>query len=239
MSVLARLATLLLALALAAGGCVAAPSDDYEPVSVDDASRISADDLALRRDGAERAIREGTLRVRARGCFGVGSGSGFAVAERVLATNRHVVDGADVIQVSTWDGQSIDVEISGIAITNDLAVVATRQPLPESLPQAASPPAGTEIAAVGYPRGNAIDFAWGRVLDYVDGAVFNEAAQTMRVDAHVVEGNSGGPVVDLDGNVVAVVFAIELATGHGLAIPIEMLRSTAVSRGFFTNPSDC
>lgn len=236
----ARVAVVALLTAVLAAACVQAPEAPRADVAPVDTADIQEADLDVRRDGVERRVRDGTLRVRARTCFGVGSGSGFAVADHLLATNRHVVAGADVVQLSTWDGTSIDVEITGVAVHDDLAVVSTRQPLPELLPQTDSPDPGAEVAVVGYPGGDAIEFSWGRVRDYVDGKPFGRSTDTMRVDARVELGNSGGPLVDRKGNVVGVVFAIEVATGHGLVIPIESLQAAARrSDSFLANPSPC
>ena len=52
----------------------------------------------------------------------------------------------------------------------------------------------------------------------------------MRLTAHVEPGSSGSPVLDEQGRVVGIVYAIELATGLALAIPIDTLR-TLVDRG--------
>lgn len=233
-SVPERLAAL--AVAVLTAGCVAAPSGGYRAAEIRTAPDAT---VALRADGVERIVRQGTLRVRARGCVGVGSGSGFAIAERVLATNRHVVAGADVLQVSTWDGRSFDVAVSGVAVANDLAVVVVEGDLPQTLEPGEPPPAGAHVTAVGYPGGDAIDFAPGRVLDYLDGRPFEQRSTTMRVSSRVIPGNSGGPLVDAEGRVVGIVFALEVATGHGLAIPIDALVDDMQSDGFFENTPGC
>jgi S1-C subfamily serine protease len=58
----------------------------------------------------------------------------------------------------------------------------------------------------------------------------------MRLSARVQPGNSGGPVLDRKGKIVAVVFALELATEYGLAIPADTLRSLARTGGFESVP---
>jgi S1-C subfamily serine protease len=219
-------------------GCVAAPTQ-YEPVAVSTESRVAPDSVAVRVDGMERHVREATLRVRNRTCLGVGTGSGFAIDDHLLVTNRHVVDGADVLQVSTWQGDTLDVTVNGYALGDDLALVETRQPLPETLELGGGVSAGDQVAVVGYPEGRRLRFAEGEVIDRVDGVLFGESARILRLTNEVRPGNSGGPLVDEDGAVVGVVFAIEIATGYGLAVPVKALKKVMNRRDFFINPSPC
>lgn len=224
---------------LAVSGCLSAPSARYEPAELSVASE-TAPAIALRAGSVDRAVREATVRVRNRTCFGVGTGSGFMVTEDVLVTNRHVVDGADELQVSTWDGRSLDVTVNGSARHDDLAVVQLARDVPNQLPLASSPPSeGDDVVAVGYPRGRRIAFAEGRVVDYADGAAFGQATTVMRVTSELAPGNSGGPVVDAQGRVVGVAFGIERETGLGLVLPVDALVAAARDRGFFTQPSAC
>lgn len=234
-----RAAAAVLAVVLA--GCVAPPAGEYDPVEADASSRLQDGDLELRQQGLERQMHEATLRVRNRTCFGTGSGSGFALTDRVLVTNRHVVAGADVVQLSTWDGHSVDVVVNGVAATDDLALVLTETPMTATLELAdgAPPGPGTRVAAVGYPNGEAIELAWGEVVDTVPGVVFGGTHRVLRVTAKVIPGNSGGPLLDEDGRVVGVVFAIEKATGYGLAITIGALTSMIETAGIYANPSPC
>ena len=68
------------------------------------------------------------------------------------------------------------------------------------------------------------------------GALFGIPGQVLRLSARVEHGNSGGPVLDRYGKVVGVVYAIEVATGFGLAIPVDTLRSLARTGGFEAVP---
>lgn len=219
--------------------CVASPDGDYVASDVRTESRLSADELKVRSESQERTTQRATLRIRARTCFGVGTGSGFAVTDELLVTNRHVVEGADLLQVSTWDGQTMDVTISGVAMTEDLALVQIRGQLPVTLELHVRPRFGDDVVAVGYPLGGELTFSHGRVLGEDDLDVFGYRTRAIRLSNEIQPGNSGGPLLDDDGRVVGVVFAIDTGNGDGLAIPIEALKQTVQEAGFFENPSPC
>lgn len=225
--------------AFLANGCVAAPAEEHTEVDVRTESRLDADDTQVRAESPERAIREATLRVRTRTCLGVGSGSGFAVDDRVLVTNRHVVEGADAVQVTTWDGQSFDVAISGVAATEDLALVLVDGQLPVTLPLHRPPQRGDTVTAVGYPGGGELEFSNGEVVGTTSTEVFGQEVQQIRVTNQIQRGNSGGPLLDEHGRVVGIVHAIHRQSGDGLAVPVDALQRTANAREFFTNPSPC
>lgn len=224
---------------VAATGCLSAPADVYEPVDLAALGPSAAPQPELRSASVDRVVRDATVRVRNRMCFGVGSGSGFMLTDQVLATNRHVVAGADELQVSTWDGRSLDVTVNSATDLNDLALVRLAGPLRQRLELGSSPEPGTEVVAVGYPEGREIAFARGTVVDYVDGAEYGQTDDVMRITSELARGNSGGPVVDAEGRVVGVAFAIETDTGHGLVVPVESLLDATEGGEFSEQPSAC
>ncbi|MGH8900847.1 MAG: S1C family serine protease [Egibacteraceae bacterium] len=182
--------------------------------------------VTVRADSPERAARELTVRVRASGCDGVATGSGFAIASRALVTNRHVIANASEIQVNTWDGQSLNAVVSRVAYYSDLALVVVDGELPLAgtlAPRDAR--AGDYVMVTGFPLGGQQTVAEGDVLDYVIGANLGEGTQVMRLSTTIQPGNSGGPVLDRRGDVAGVVYAIELASHHALAIPASAVRS--------------
>lgn len=122
---------------------------------------------------------------------------------------------------------------------DDLALVETHQTLPATMALGAGVGAGDDGAAVGYPEGRRLRFSQGHVVDRKSGAVFDQSAQILRITNEIRPGNSGGPLVDADGVVVGVVFAIERSTGYGLAVPVTALRDAMKRRGFFVNLSPC
>ena len=226
----------LLALALAAAGCgglVAEAPPEEEPavripvlvdVPRDLATLIDVPLLTLAQDSSERRTRRLTVRVRSTTCLGVATGSGFALDEHTLITNRHVVAGADRVEVSTWDGRSLTASSASVGAVGDLAVVKVNGRLPQTARLGPRVRAGDAVTVVGYPLGGRLTLRRGTVVDYDDGWRFRMPGEVIRMTTLVRPGNSGGPVLDAEGRVVGVVFAIELATEWALAIPVDSVQ---------------
>lgn len=204
-----------LLLAASCVGCVAA-APDPDPVLAAHADRSPA-------GAVEAAGRAGTVRVRNLSCQGLGTGSGAIVGD-VLVTNRHVVQGADRLEVSTVDGQRVEVEVAAVAQETDLAVLRVRGELPGGLALAPADPApGDPVTAVGFPGGERLTFSAGEVLEAGSAAEVGEESVVV-VSARVRPGNSGGPLLDAEGRLAGVVFALRTTDGAGLAIPASRLQ---------------
>lgn len=196
------------------------PRVEGEPVE-GDASTTGAE---LRRASLERRAREMTVRIRATGCGALGTGSGFAIGDGIIVTNRHVVESATRLSLNTWDGASVEAQLVGLDLTDDLALVQVdRQPASAGALAAADPVSGAAVTVVGYPLGGQQTFTDGEVVDYAR-LDTTEGPRVLRVAAEIWPGNSGGPVLDDTGRVVGVVFAIERATDFALAVPVSQLR---------------
>lgn len=185
----------------------------------------------LARDSAERKARALTVRVRNTSCLGVGTGSGFAIDADTLITNRHVLAGASELAVSTWDGRSLEVSSAAVGVLGDIGIVDVSGALPSPGEYERTVAAGNVVTAVGYPLGGELTLSKGIVVDLVEGEIFAVPGQVLRMTAQVQPGNSGGPVLDEQGRIVAVVFAIEIATGLALAIPIGTMEELIESGG--------
>lgn len=185
----------------------------------------------LNRDGFRRQAANLTMRIRNLTCDGLATGSGFALDRHTIVTNRHVVVGAERLEVDTSDGRLLDVRLAQVAVLGDIALVEVDQPLPVLADFVTGAASGMQIAAVGYPLGGPFTISRGRIVDRVSGARFDLDWEVLRVTAEVRPGNSGGPLFDAKGRVMGVVFATEIATGYGLAIPIETMNAFIAEGG--------
>jgi serine protease DegQ len=164
-------------------------------------------------------------------------GSGVVVTEsgRIL-TALHVVTGTDRWVVVFADGSKSEAELVGAQPENDLAVLQPKH-LPDEQPAAtlassATLRPGDEVVATGFPFGIGPSVTAGVVSGlkrtFVDPN--NQKTKLMNLiqfDAAVNPGNSGGPLVNRDGEVVGIVTAIANPSGSGVfagigfAVPIE------------------
>jgi S1-C subfamily serine protease len=207
-----------------------------EPVSSQVPAAQRAKLPGLARDSLARQAKRLTVRVRNVGCQGVGTGSGFALAPDLLITNRHVLAGAAVLEVSTWDGRTYEISASAVGRLGDLgiAVVEGRLPLVGHFGRPPRPRA--LVTAVGYPLGGPLRLSHGVVVDRVDGGHLGIPGAVVRLTARVRPGNSGGPLLNRNGRIAGIVYAIERSTRYGLAIPVDTLRRLARIGGFESVP---
>ena len=202
------------------------------PVSGDVPEAVRVRIPRLAKDSAERRARRLTVRVRNVSCLGVGVGSGFAIADDVLVTNRHVLAGAEKIEVSTWDGRTLSATAAEVGVLGDLGVAFVAGALPQVGSYGASPRAGDAVTVVGYPAGRELTLSPGTVVDLRPGARYGIEGRIMRLTSRVIPGNSGGPVLNNRGKIAGVVYAYELGTGLGLAIPVDTLRRLVREGGY-------
>ncbi len=180
-----------------------------------------------------------------------GSGSGFVYDNRGhIVTNFHVIEGAAELHVTFFDETRVPAEVVGVDPSNDLAVIKV-DVAPELLrviPLGDSDhlKVGRFVVAIGNPFGlqqtltTGVVSSLGRVIEGPDGRFIGEIIQT---DAAVNPGNSGGPLLDLDGRVVGVNSAIispsGASAGIGFAIPVGTLKRVVpelIARGRYAHP---
>jgi S1-C subfamily serine protease len=209
---------------------VRAPVPRLVPLDPDVRAEGTATIPTLARDSAERKARRGTVRVRNTACDGVYTGSGFALDAHTLVTNRHVLAGASLLELSTWDGRTLPVRSAFVSRLGDLGIAHVDRPLPQVLTLGGAIPRGSSVTAVGYPLGGELRLLPGVLVDEVSGAPFGIPGSVMRLTTAVQHGNSGGPLLDANGRVVGVIFAIEIRTRLALAIPVATLRHLVATR---------
>lgn len=202
------------------------------PLSAQVTTAESATLPTLARDSVEREAKRLTVRVRNVSCEGVATGSGFALTPDILVTNRHVLAGATVLQVSTWDGRTYQVSAATVGRIGDLGIARVDGQLPVVGEFGPSPNKGSPVTAVGYPLGGPLRLSHGLVVDRVDGGQLGIPGAVLRITSRVQPGNSGGPLLESDGRIGGIIYAIETRTGYGLAIPVSTLKRLARVGGF-------
>ena len=174
--------------------------------------------------------------------MGRGVGSGVVIIDNgTILTNLHVVQEAEHITVIFADGLESPAAIVNVQPENDLAVLRA-QKIPDDLQAAtmrstADLAPGDEVVAVGFPFGIGPSVSAGVVSGLDRGFRSPEGGQVMsrliQFDAAANPGNSGGPLVTMDGQVVGIVTAILNPTpartflGIGFAVPIENAATAA------------
>lgn len=170
---------------------------------------------------------------------GEASGSGIIVGENdselLIATNNHVVDGADQLSVQFIDGKTVDAQLKGAQSNVDLAVIAV--PLEDieqdtkdaikvaTLGDSAHLKVGEPAIAIGNSLGYGQSVTTGVISalnrEVTVDNVTNELIQT---DAAINPGNSGGALLNINGEVIginAVKYSASGVEGMGYAIPIS------------------
>lgn len=214
-----RAALLVLVALLVGTGCVAPPSEPEVDTAAIDAP-VEVDPGLY------------TVRIRSQTCEGLGVGSGFLIDGTTIVTNRHVVEGADTLEVETSEGESLRVDVANQGLLADLAVVrlvsSMEDVMGEGAPHATlapvNPEPGDEIRAFGYPEGGVLTVTEGVVEDYIADPQLGNLSKVIRSDVEIHPGNSGGPAINERNEVVGVVYAIEVATEASLIVPVDTLQ---------------
>ena len=180
-----------------------------------------------------------------------GQGSGFIVNgpddKPVIITNHHVIDNAAEISINLVDGRKLSGTVIGSDPMTDLAVVAVvgDHDLPRITLASDEQRVGEWVLAIGSPFGLRHTVTAGIIsaIDRNDLRV-NAFENFIQTDAAINQGNSGGPLVNLDGEVIGINSAILSRSGGsngiGLAIPVELakpiinqlINNGVVQRGF-------
>ncbi|AEG44088.1 S1C family serine protease [Isoptericola variabilis] len=210
--------------------------DDITPTAAPSLVAHGGENLSP--DGFD-AVRRMAVRIRNVGCTGLSTGSGFAIDEHTLITNRHVVADSEVLQVSTYDGRDIEVTAASTAALADLAVVRTDDPLP-SYPElgTADPEAGDPVTVVGYPEGGALTVTQGEVIGRTTDPLNENLGEVLVTDAPVEPGSSGSAALDGTGRVIGVVYA-KTSDGRSMLIPLSTVRQLLGDEASFSALPPC
>ncbi|UCI07825.1 DegQ family serine endoprotease [Mesorhizobium sp. B1-1-8] len=156
-------------------------------------------------------------------------GSGFIVgADGTIVTDNHVVDGATSIKVTLDDGTELPATLVGHDAKNDLAVLKVKasKPLPTvKWGDSDKLMTGDQVLAIGNPFGIGTTVTAGIVSARGRDLHSGPFDDFIQIDAPINHGNSGGPLIDVNGNVIGINTAIYSpnggSVGVGFAIPSD------------------
>ncbi len=172
----------------------------------------------------------------------IGQGSGFVVSEDgYILTNAHVVKDADMITVSFNDGKEYQAKLIGLDASTDIALVKIEaKQLPFlKLGDSDNLEIGQWVIAIGNPLGFQASLTVGVVsAKGRNDLKLAKIENFIQTDAAINRGNSGGPLLNLDGKVVGINTAIASNTGGyvgiGFAIPscmVEPIMNQLIATG--------
>jgi putative serine protease PepD len=173
-------------------------------------------------------------------------GTGFVYDTKGdIVTNEHVVDGASAVKVKFSDGSTYTATVVGTDAATDVAILHVNAPAsklhPLTLADSSHVSVGDGVVAIGNPFGldgtvtSGIISAVGREISSPDNTAIAGAIQT---DAAINHGNSGGPLLDLHGEVIGITSQIQSEGGGndgvGFAVPsntVKTIASQLISNG--------
>lgn len=168
---------------------------------------------------------------------GVGSGFIFEYGgRRLVMTNTHVVGNAIQCKIKLTDGRKYDGELIGADPSRDIAVMRIVNAPPDLVPATLGDSDHLEVGETVIAMGNPFDYENTVTVGVVSAKGYRpvgegQSRKVIQTDAAINMGNSGGPLVDLGGNVVGVNYKIfspnQLYVGIGFAIPINEAKMMA------------
>ena len=159
-------------------------------------------------------------------------GSGFVISEDgFVVTNNHVIENADEIDVEFFTGEKLAAKVVGTDPKTDIALLKVEpdEPLPfVSFGDSDTARVGDWVLAMGNPLGQGFSLSAG-IVSARNRALSGTYDDYIQTDAAINRGNSGGPLFNMDGDVVGVNTAILSPTGGSIGIGFSMA-SNVVTR---------
>ena len=157
------------------------------------------------------------------------TGSGFFITyDGYIVTNYHVIENATDITVSTFDGNTYKATVRGFEEANDIAVIKIEGCFKSVKTGSSSAlSVGDDILVIGNPLGSLSYTFTDGVVSYLDRLITGDsgtAINMFQTNAAINEGNSGGPVFNMKGEVVGIAsakYASSSIEGLGFCIPID------------------
>ena len=195
-------------------------------------ANVPAPNRRILRDPEVRAAHDSVVKILGTACGLAVQGSGWVASPEVVVTNAHVVAGEDDTTVQTDGGPRLDAETIIFDAHNDIAVLRVDglgAPVLRGHPRA---PPGDPVAILGYPENGPYHASPGRLGDtrtVITRDAYGQGPVQRRITSirgNIRSGNSGGPVVDENGEVVATVFAATIRGPRGgFGVPAGIVQS--------------
>jgi hypothetical protein len=202
------------------------------------------DPSVLQRPGAKAAAGS-VVKIHGTAC-GLGTqGSGWVVRRDLVATNAHVIAGEHDTQILAPNGQTLAAQPIYVNSQNDVALLRARSLGVPPLRTDADGPFPAPVAILGYPRDGALTATAGtagspRSVVAPDAYDRNVGARmVVPLRGRVQPGESGGPVVNAHGGVVAMVFAGAKRGASGFAVPVDLVLEGASTRSRPVSSGPC
>jgi putative serine protease PepD len=186
----------------------------------------------------KRAYR-GVVEIVVRSTGSSAEGSGFVYdSSGHIVTNQHVVNGGESISVKFWNGKTYTAKLVGTDSSTDLAVIKVNAPasqlFPISLGSSSKAAVGDPVVAIGSPFGLEETVTTG-IVSALHRSIGSQSQfsipDSIQTDAAINHGNSGGPLLNAQGQVIGVNAQIRSDSGDnagvGFAIPSDTVRSIA------------
>jgi len=159
-------------------------------------------------------------------------GSGFVISEDgYIVTNNHVIEGADEILIEFFSGAELPAEVIGTDPNTDIAVLKVQSDIPLPFVPFGDSDAmrvGDWVMAMGNPLGQGFSVSAG-IVSARERALSGTYDDYIQTDAAINRGNSGGPLFNMDGEVIGVNTAILSPNGGSIGIGFAM-SATVVTR---------
>jgi S1-C subfamily serine protease len=218
---------------------------DPAPTVLGPSTPVAQPNAKIASDPEVLAAGGSVVRVLSTAC-GLGiEGSGWAVEPEIVVTNAHVIAGSDDTTVTTQNGIELEATPIYYEPREDLALLRVGTTLPP-LPIGSDREAGEDGAVLGYPENGPYSLSPARIGEtratisedsYGNGPI---ERTIVAMSGIVRSGNSGGPLVDPDGNVVGTVFAATTSGPRGgFAIPVEQVARALQRTGEDVDTGPC
>lgn len=161
------------------------------------------------------------------------TGTGFAISsDGYIVTNHHVIEKAEEITVTDYNGKEYKASLIGSEPSNDIAVLRINEDTKAvNMGESSALKVGDDIMVIGNALGELSYTFTDGIISHLSRMVTVESGETMNMfqtNAAINNGNSGGPVYNMDGEVVGIASAkyfSESIEGLGFCIPIDDVKS--------------